>query len=91
VSRPAADETLGMALGVVAVAVVAGSLPATRLAVASLDANFVTAARAAIAGLIALPVLVACFPAFTAVALRSPAGGRASAPRQRRPSRRESV
>ena len=82
-----------MALGFVAVAVFAGSLPATRLAVASLDANFVTAARAAIAGLIALPVLlagrrsppwrelpklglcalclVAGFPGFTAVALRS--------------------
>ena len=92
-SRLAAAETLGMALGLVAVAVFAGSLPATRLAVASLDANFVTAARAAIAGLIALPVLlagrrpppwrelpklglcalclVAGFPAFTAVALRS--------------------
>jgi drug/metabolite transporter (DMT)-like permease len=82
-----------MTLGFVAVAVFAGSLPATRLAVASLDANFITAARAAIAGLIALPVLlagrrpppwrelpklglcalclVAGFPAFTAVALRS--------------------
>jgi drug/metabolite transporter (DMT)-like permease len=92
-SRPAAAETLGMALGLVAVTVFAGSLPATRLAVASLDPNFVTAARAAIAGLIALPVLVvgrrpppwrelprlglcalclvAGFPAFTAVALRS--------------------
>jgi drug/metabolite transporter (DMT)-like permease len=58
-SRPATAETLGMALGFVAVAVFAGSLPATRLAVASLDANFVTAARAAVAGLIALPVLVA--------------------------------
>ena len=57
-SRPAATETLGMALGLVAVAVFAGSLPATRLAVVSLDANFVTAARAAIAGLIAAPVLV---------------------------------
>jgi len=93
VSRPAAAETLGMALGFVAVTVFAGSLPATRLAVASLDANFVTAARAAIAGLIALPVLVvgrrpppwrelpklglcalclvAGFPGFTAIALRS--------------------
>jgi drug/metabolite transporter (DMT)-like permease len=92
-SRPATDETLGMGLGLVAVAVFAGSLPATRLAVASLDANFVTAARAAIAGIIALPVLVAArrpppwrdlpklglcalclvagFPAFTALALRS--------------------
>jgi drug/metabolite transporter (DMT)-like permease len=92
-SRPATDETLGMALGFVAVAIFAGSLPATRLAVASLDANFVTAARAAIAGVIALPVpvvgrrpppwrelpklglcalcLVAGFPAFTALALRS--------------------
>jgi drug/metabolite transporter (DMT)-like permease len=93
VTRPAAAETLGMALGFVAVAIFAGSLPATRLAVMSLDANFVTAARAAIAGLMALPVLVvarrpppwrdlpklglcalclvAGFPAFTAVALRS--------------------
>ena len=92
-NRPAAAATLGMALGLVAVAVFAGSLPATRLAVASLDANFVTAARAAIAGLIALPTLVfsrraprrrdlpklglcalclvAGFPAFTALALRS--------------------
>jgi drug/metabolite transporter (DMT)-like permease len=92
-SRPATDETIGMALGFVAVAIFAGSLPATRLAVASLDANFVTAARAAIAGLIALPVLlvgrrappwrdlpklglcalclVAGFPGFTAIALRS--------------------
>ena len=92
-NRPAAAATLGIALGLVAVAVFAGSLPATRLAVASLDANFVTAARAAIAGLIALPTLVfsrraprrrdlpklglcalclvAGFPAFTALALRS--------------------
>jgi drug/metabolite transporter (DMT)-like permease len=92
-SRPATDETIGMAFGFVAVAIFAGSLPATRLAVASLDANFVTAARAAIAGIIALPVLaagrrappwrdlpklglcalclVAGFPAFTALALRS--------------------
>jgi drug/metabolite transporter (DMT)-like permease len=48
-----------MTLGFVAVAIFAGSLPATRLAVMSLDANFVTATRAAIAGLIALPALVA--------------------------------
>jgi drug/metabolite transporter (DMT)-like permease len=91
--RPATDETIGMALGFVAVAIFAGSLPATRLAVSSLDADFVTAARAAIAGILALPVLaagrrpppwrdlpklglcalclVAGFPAFTALALRS--------------------
>ena len=58
-SRPAAAETLGITLGFVAVVIFAGSLPATRLAVQSLDANFVTAARAAMAGLVALPVLAA--------------------------------
>jgi len=57
--RAAAAENLGLTFGFVAVALFAGSLPATRLAVESLDANFVTAARAAIAGLIALPVLLA--------------------------------
>ncbi len=46
-----------MALGFVGVAVFAATLPATRLAVASLSPEFLTAARAAIAGLIAIPVL----------------------------------
>ena len=82
-----------MTLGFVAVVVFAGSLPATRLAVASLDPGFVTMARAAIAGLIAViylavrrrrppwreaPRLALCalclvagFPGFSALALRS--------------------
>lgn len=51
-------EKLGYALGFIGVAIFAGSLPATRLAVAHLDAWFVTAARAGIAGLCALIVLI---------------------------------
>jgi drug/metabolite transporter (DMT)-like permease len=50
-------EKLGFVLGFIGVAIFAGSLPATRLAVAHLDAWFVTAARAAIAGLCALALL----------------------------------
>jgi drug/metabolite transporter (DMT)-like permease len=59
VSPQARDETLGMALGLVGVAIFSASLPATRLALTSLDPDFLIAARAAIAGLIALPVLIA--------------------------------
>lgn len=44
--------------GAIGVAIFAGSLPATRLAVLDLDPLFVTAARAAIAGLIALICLL---------------------------------
>lgn len=51
-------ETLGMALGVVGVIIFGGTLPATRLAVASLDPAFVTAGRAAIAGLCAAATLM---------------------------------
>ena len=57
-NRPAGNETLGMALGLVGVAIFSGSLPATRLALASLDPGFLIAARAAIAGLIAVPILI---------------------------------
>ena len=49
----------GMLLAFVGVVIFSGTVPATRLAVAGLDAYFVTAARAAIAGLIAA-VLVIC-------------------------------
>jgi drug/metabolite transporter (DMT)-like permease len=59
VTPPRRAETLGMALGFVGVAVFAATLPATRLAVTSLSPEFLTAARAAIAGLIAIPVLAA--------------------------------
>ena len=52
-------EKFGFALGFIGVAIFAGSLPATRLAVAHLDAWFVTSARAAIAGLCALALLIA--------------------------------
>jgi drug/metabolite transporter (DMT)-like permease len=43
-------KNLGLALGVVGVCLFAGTLPATRLAVATIDPLFLTAARAALAG-----------------------------------------
>ena len=49
---------LGLPLGALAVALFAASLPMTRLAVASLDPWFVTAARGALAGLVAVFVLL---------------------------------
>jgi drug/metabolite transporter (DMT)-like permease len=52
-------EKLGFVLGFIGVAIFAGSLPATRLAVLLLDAWFVTSARAAIAGLCAFWLLAA--------------------------------
>lgn len=51
-------EKLGFVLGFIGVAIFAGSLPATRLAVAYLDPWFVTAARAALAGICALLLLI---------------------------------
>jgi drug/metabolite transporter (DMT)-like permease len=48
----------GLVLGALAVVLFAASLPATRLAVFALDPNFVTAARAAIAGILAAGVLL---------------------------------
>ena len=51
-------EKLGYVLGFIGVTIFAGSLPATRLAVMHLDAWFVTSARAAIAGLCALVLLI---------------------------------
>lgn len=50
---------LGLALGFVGVVIFGGTLPFTRLAVAGLDPWFVTAGRAALAGLLALAVLAA--------------------------------
>ena len=49
---------LGLVLGTLATILFAASLPMTRLAVAALDPWFVTAARGALAGLVALVVLV---------------------------------
>ncbi|MBV1704981.1 MAG: DMT family transporter [Hyphomicrobiales bacterium] len=52
-------ETLGLLLGGLGVAIFAAGVPFTRIAVAELPPAFVTMGRAAIAGLIAAPVLMA--------------------------------
>lgn len=49
---------LGLALGVAGVFLFAGTLPATRLTVAAIDPLFLTAARASIAGIAGLSLLV---------------------------------
>lgn len=51
------EETLGLLLGLLGVVIFAATLPMTRLAVASLSPEFLTVARAAIAGLLAIPIL----------------------------------
>jgi len=51
-------ETIGLLLGFIGVVLFGGSLPFTRLAMESLDPWFVTAARAALAGLLAGAVLL---------------------------------
>lgn len=56
--RPSAEIWLGLAFGFVGCAIFAGSLPATRLAVASFDPLMVTAARAVIAGLLSILALL---------------------------------
>ena len=62
-SRPAPQareqENLGLLLGFLGVVIFAATLPSTRLAVPSLGPEFLTAARALIAGLIAAGVLIA--------------------------------
>jgi drug/metabolite transporter (DMT)-like permease len=50
-------ETSGLVNGLIGVMIFSGSLPATRLAVADFDPLFLTAARGAIAGLLALCLL----------------------------------
>lgn len=60
---PLSRETLGLLLGLVGVIVFGATLPMTRLAVvppvgAGLDPWFVTGGRAALAGLVALLVLL---------------------------------
>lgn len=52
-------EKLGLGLGFAGMLLFAGTLPATRLAVAAFDPLFLTAARASIAGLCGLALLVA--------------------------------
>ncbi len=54
---PRREETVGLLLGFLGVAIFAATLPTTRAAVASLGPQFLTAARSAIAGLLAIPVL----------------------------------
>ncbi|HZT25893.1 MAG TPA: DMT family transporter [Pseudolabrys sp.] len=51
------NETLGLLLGLAGMALFAATLPATRLAVASIDPLFLTAARASIAGIAGIIVL----------------------------------
>jgi drug/metabolite transporter (DMT)-like permease len=51
-------ETLGLLIGFVGVAIFAGTLPFTRIAVEALDPWFVTAGRAALSGLLAAAVLL---------------------------------
>jgi drug/metabolite transporter (DMT)-like permease len=56
--RVSPRERLGLALGFAGVFLFAGTLPATRLAVASIDPLFLTAARATIAGCAGLTLLL---------------------------------
>ena len=51
-------ETLGLIIGTIGVIIFGVTLPMTRIAVVSLDPWFVTMGRAALAGLVALCVLV---------------------------------
>lgn len=52
-------NNLGLALGIIGVCLFAGTLPATRLAVATIDPLFLTAARAALAGCAGAALLLA--------------------------------
>jgi drug/metabolite transporter (DMT)-like permease len=58
-ARTLREEDIGLLLGLIGVVIFAATLPLTRLAVPALGAPFLTAGRALIAGLIALPVLAA--------------------------------
>jgi drug/metabolite transporter (DMT)-like permease len=51
-------ENYGLVLAFIGMLIFSGTVPATRLAVEGLDAYFVTAARAAIAGVLAMLVLI---------------------------------
>ena len=53
---PLSRETIGLGLGFVGMTVFGGTLPFTRLAVEGLSPGFVTAGRAALAGILALVV-----------------------------------
>ena len=57
-------ESLGLVFGLVAVVLFGGSLPATRIAVLDLDPWLVTAARALVAGIVGLSIVVVARVAF---------------------------
>lgn len=57
-SRTQANATRGWINGFIGVLIFSGSLPATRVAVQELDPTFLTVARASIAGLLALSLLL---------------------------------
>jgi drug/metabolite transporter (DMT)-like permease len=55
---PSSREPLGLLLGLIGVAIFAGTLPATRIAVSAIDPLALTASRTAIAGLCSLALLI---------------------------------
>lgn len=57
-ATPSSREPLGLLLGLIGVAIFAGTLPATRIAVSAIDPLALTASRTAIAGLCSLALLV---------------------------------
>jgi drug/metabolite transporter (DMT)-like permease len=57
-SAPLSREHLGLLLGLIGVAIIGGTLPATRIAVSGFDPLALTALRTAIAGLCALALLL---------------------------------
>ncbi len=68
-------QNLGLILGVLGVCVFAGSLPATRIAIADVDPYFLTAMRATLAGLGGLILLIwRCDPGHHATRHRSGRG-----------------
>lgn len=67
--QPPSSRSLGLIIGVAAVIMFSGSLPANRIAVADLSPWFVTAGRATIAGIIAVGLIAIRRPAFPAHAI----------------------
>ncbi|MDZ5647815.1 DMT family transporter [Nitrospirillum sp. BR 11828] len=59
---PTRQAAAGLIFGLVGVVIFSGSLPATKIGVAGLDANFLSLARAALAGIIALGLLALLRP-----------------------------
>ncbi|WP_331461930.1 hypothetical protein [Aminobacter sp. NyZ550] len=57
-ARTVSRETIGLALGTLGVVIFGGTLPATRVALATLSPRFVTNSRAAMASLAAAALLL---------------------------------